>query len=84
MECTKGAPTLEECTKNIVEGQLKDCRPGGRLLIGIPGIRGRVKRALAVRFSIRTISEQVDDLFACSRISGNLQASSLIDSRAES
>lgn len=41
LECTKGAaPTLEECSKNVVEGQFEV----QRLFIGIPGIRECVKR----------------------------------------
>lgn len=45
LECTKGAaPTLEECSKNVVEGQFKVRRSGQRLFIGIPAIRQCVKR----------------------------------------
>lgn len=46
LECTKGAPTLEECTKNIVQGQFKVCSSGERLLSGIPGIRERVRESV--------------------------------------
>lgn len=42
VECTKGVPTLEECTRNIVEGQFKVCW-FERLPIGILGILERVR-----------------------------------------